>query len=299
MSCTSPLLAVRLYKPSLGKMAIKILPQRVESFQFYVDRYGKENMMMLPCGRCQSCLSKRAKEWSVRCALESLDHRENCFCTLTYDPDHYEKRDVHQDWKDFIKALRNKGYQLRYFGCCERGDEFGRQHFHILLFGFFPSDAHRWAKSKSGVMQYTSEILSSCWKKGLCVVAEFSPYAAQYTAGYVVKKFALGEKDSFHFQSTKPGIGAGYVLRNMQEIYENDKLILSFGSHKFAVPRYFDKLAENCALDLNDIKAKRLDCADIMTAQEIREHGFNGMDQLLVHREEVAKSNIRFQKRRF
>ena len=83
-SCSNPLLAVRLYKPSIGKMSVKILPRRVESFDFYASRYGKQNLMMLPCGRCPSCLSKRSKEWAVRCAIESMDHLQNCFVTLTY-----------------------------------------------------------------------------------------------------------------------------------------------------------------------------------------------------------------------
>ena len=258
MSCTNPLLALRLYKPEIGKQIIKILPRRVEGLDFYLSRYNAKDLLELPCGHCPSCLSKRSKEWAVRCALEAMDHEKNCFVTLTYSPVEYDNRDVKQDWKDFIKCLRNKGIKVRYFGCCERGDEQGRQHFHILLFGFMPSDLKRWAKSQSGYYQYTSKFIDSCWQRGLAVVSEFSPYCAQYVSGYVVKKFALSDKDSFHFQSTKPGIGAGYVLRNMDDIYSNDKLILSFGSHKFSVPRYFDKLAENCALDLSDIKANFL-----------------------------------------
>lgn len=299
MSCTNPLLAIRLHTYSNGKQKIKILPRNPVKIESYLKTYGKNNLLLLPCGHCRSCLSKRAKEWSVRCAIEAMDHTENCFVTLTYDNAHYEFRDVKEDWKSFIKALRNRGYTVRYFGCCERGDEFGRQHFHILLFGFFPEDVHRWAKSQKGFMQYTSKLIDDCWNKGLAVVSEFSPYCASYTAGYVVKKFALGEKESFHFQSTKPGIGAGYALRNMEEIYENDKLVLSFGSHKFAVPRYFDKLAANCALDLSDLKAKRLDAAETMTMQEMRDKGCNCFEDLWNYRDDVAKSQIRYAKRRF
>ena len=300
MSCTNPLLAVRLYKPSLGKQVIKILPKRVLGLEWYQKRYGKDNLLMLPCGHCLSCFSKRSKEWAVRCALESLDHEKNCFVTLTYDNSHYEDRNVKNDWKLFIKALRNKGFKVRYFGCCERGDELGRQHFHILLFGLFPGDVKPFAKSQSGYMQFTSQLLSDCWDhRGLVVVSEFSPYCAQYTAGYVVKKFALGDKDSFHFQSTKPGIGAGYVLRNLETIYENDKLILSFGSHKFSVPRYFDKLAESLDLDLSDVKAKRIEFASYKTISDMQSHGFENQDRLITFNEEVARNKIRFQKRRF
>ena len=300
MSCTNPLLAVRIYKPEFGKQVIKILPKSGPKLNLMLERYGTSNLLQLPCGHCVSCLSKRSREWSVRCAIEAMDHRENCFVTLTYSPENYDSRDVKNDWKKFIKALRNRGYSVRYFGCCERGDEQGRQHFHILLFGFFPGDAMRWAKSQKGFIQYKSKIIDECWNKGLATVMEFSPYCASYTAGYVVKKFALGDhKDYFHFQSTKPGIGAGYVLRNMEQIYENDKLVLNFGSHKFAVPRYFDKLAENCALDLDDIKAKRLDAADLMTMKEMREYNCSTFQELWSYKSDIAKSNFRHSKRRF
>ena len=299
MSCTNPLLAVRIYKPAIGKQVIKILPRSGPKLDILLERYGTSNLLQLPCGHCPSCLQKRKKEWSVRCAIEALDHRENSFVTLTYAPEFYMERDVANDWKQFIKNLRNKGYKVRYFGCCEKGDQYGRQHFHILLFGFFPSDTKRWAKSEKGVVQYTSEIVDSCWKKGLATVSEFSPYAASYTAGYVVKKFALDEKDSFHFQSTKPGIGAGYILRNMEQVYENDKLVLNFGSHRFAVPRYFDKLAENCALDLDDIRAKRLEAADLVTMKEMREHNCSCFADLWKYKQETAAANMKYAKRRF
>lgn len=299
-SCTNPILAVRLYKPDgLKKQSIKILPRRPDmGIKEYGERYGKDNILLLPCGHCPSCLSRRSKEWSVRCALEALDHKQNCFLTLTYDVPAQNEEQVKDDLKIFLKRLRNKGIQVRYFGCCERGDQYGRLHAHMLLFGYFPPDVHPWAKSKSGVMQFTSEIISEAWRNGLCVVAEFSPYAAQYVAGYVVKKFATGDS-SFHIQSTRPGIGAGYLLKNIQDIYADDKLILSFGNHKFSVPRYFDKLAENLCMDLSDVKANRLEKASLLTAEALRDHAFDNPDKLLDYNEQLSISKIRYAKRSF
>ena len=223
MSCTNPLLAVRLYNPHIGKQAIKILPRSGPKLDILLERYKNSEIIQLPCGHCPSCLSKRAREWSVRCAIEAQDHKDNCFVTLTYDPEHYDDRDVKNDWKKFIKALRNRGISVRYFGSCEKGDEFGRQHFHILLFGYFPDDVKIWAKSQKGFLQYTSKTIDECWNRGIATVMMFSPYCASYTAGYVVKKFALGEKDSFHFQSTKPGIGAAYHFHKSRSYYEEHK----------------------------------------------------------------------------
>ena len=86
MNCSSPLLAARLYKPLLGKSVVKILPRRVDQgYEENVSKYGRDNLFFLPCGHCKACISRRKKEWSIRCCMEAMDHNENCFITLTYD----------------------------------------------------------------------------------------------------------------------------------------------------------------------------------------------------------------------
>lgn len=83
----------------------------------------------------------------------------------------------------------------------------------MIIFNYFPLDAKPWMKSDSGYMQYTSKFLTSIWNKGLVTIAEFHPFAAQYVAGYVVKKLITGDKDQWHIQSTRPGIGASYFFK--------------------------------------------------------------------------------------
>lgn len=74
--------------------------------------------------------------------MEAMDHKKNCFVTLTYSPEHYPglKRDDvrRKDIQAFIKYLRNHDIKVRYFGCCERGDQNERYHMHLILFGFLP-----------------------------------------------------------------------------------------------------------------------------------------------------------------
>lgn len=53
------------------------------------QRYGEDNLLQLPCGHCPACLSRKSKEWAVRCCLESKQWKENCFVTLTYDEKNY------------------------------------------------------------------------------------------------------------------------------------------------------------------------------------------------------------------
>lgn len=299
-SCTNPLLAVRLYKDNLGKSSIKILPRtRIFTIEELNSKYGSDNVLELPCGHCLACISNKRKEWAVRCCLEAQDHKENCFLTLTYDPNFYDDQFHRDHIKKFFKKLYNLGYKFRYFGCGERGDEEGRCHYHILMFGFWPQDARFYSKTKSGGYQYTSELLSSCWSFGFLTVSEFSPAAASYVAGYVFKKINI-EDDSFHFQSTRPGIGQAYVLKNIQNLYETDNLILSFGSHVLSIPRYFDKVAVECFnMDLDDIKNKRLSLASKKGAKELRDLGLEYRPELLKYQDEVSRQQFKLKRRMF
>lgn len=299
MNCTSPVLALRLYKPSEGKQAIKILPVRDDmGLKQYQERFGSDNILQLPCGHCPSCLLNKRKEWALRCCLEAKDYDQNCFVTLTYSEDHYPREPVKKDLQKFIKEIR-RVYKVRYYGCSERGDELGRWHYHIILFGFYPDDAKAWAKSQSGYMQFKSKFLDKCWNyKGLVVFAPFHPYNAQYVAGYVVKKL-IDNDGSFHIQSLKPGIGAAYFFRNAEKIYETDNILANFGPQVFKVPRYFDKLADLYNMDLSDIKEKRLERGRIRLNKDLQAHKFDCEDRLMNFNESVALSNIKQKKRRF
>lgn len=299
-SCTNPLLAVRLYKDDLGKSTIKILSRsRPVNLDDLYQKYGQDNLLELPCGHCLACIQNKKKEWAVRCLLEASDHKENCFVTLTYDSKNYDDKFHKEHLRKFFKRLYSKGFKFRYYGCGERGDEEGRCHYHLIMFGFFPSDAKYYSKTKSGSSQFTSQILSEAWELGFVTVSEFEAAEASYVAGYAYKKIGL-QNDSFHFQSTKPGIGQGYVLRNIQDIYDQDKLVVNFGSHSVAVPRYFDKIAiERFNMDLDDLKKKRLDRASIQCSKSMRELGFEYRPEFLDYKNEVNTKNIKLKRRMF
>lgn len=283
-SCTSPLLAVRLYKPSIGKSVIKLLSKsRSFTLDELISKYGSDNILELPCGHCLNCISNKRKEWAIRCCLEAQEYKDNCFVTLTYDPKVYDG-EFHRDHiKKFLRYMREVlGYKIRYYGCAERGDE-GRCHYHIILFGYWPKDVRYYSKSKSGFTQFTSEELSKAWSFGFVTVQDFHPSQAAYVAGYVLKKLDTG-KDFFHFQSTRPGIGQAYVLKNAESLYSEDELVLNFGSHRFGVPRYFDKVAQEClSMDLDDIKEKRLKLSNITALEDMRRLG-------IIHRPDYLRS---------
>ena len=192
--CTSPNVAIRLgYKPG-GKQIIKLYRDSSQSLQDLYFKFGKDNVLLLPCGHCSECRLKHRQEWAVRCACESLDHKVSSFITLTYDDEHLRALNRYDPLK-FIKSLRNCGFKVRYFGCGERGSKSFRPHYHIIVFGYLPDDLQYDGESESGQALYYSKFVEKLWNKGRCVVQIFSPEVAGYVAGYTSKK--LGDDESF------------------------------------------------------------------------------------------------------
>ena len=296
MSCTSPLLAVDYgYKSDGVTRWIKILPRRVDySFQDMKNRYG-DSLLMLPCGKCDSCIMARRKLWALRCYAESLYHQENCFVTLTYDDDHLPFKLDKSHFQLFIKSLRNYGVKVRYYGCGEYGGQTGRPHYHIILFGFFPNDVKPFSKTKSGFWQYSSSFLSSLWNKGFVTVSEFSPEVAGYVAGYVDKKYKM--QDCFTLMSKRPGLGEQYFKDHYQEFYKTGSLVVNYGSHVAHVPRYFDKLAEKIGFDISDVKDNRIIQANQMMYQMMRDLKTPYFEVSSVHQEWLMKNKLNFKKR--
>lgn len=147
--------------------------------------------------------------------LESFKHAENAFVTLTYDDDHLPPGGTlaRKDVQDFLKRLRFRfeGTKIRYYGCGEYGENTGRPHYHLAVFGLGPAEA---------------EAINSCWGRGHSFTGDLTHDSAQYVAGYVTKKMTHpeskctdkcthpplnGRKPEFPFMSLKPGIGATAV----------------------------------------------------------------------------------------
>ena len=224
MSCLHPSLLVDYGVQSNGKHKVKFL-SRIDDFQTVEEAKRKyeahvsgcvdgPRLLFVPCGHCLECIKRRRKTWAIRCELEAKEYTENSFITLTYDDEHYPGGIVKKDVQLFIKYLaRETGWKQRYFLCGEYGNN-GRGHYHLILFGFFPSDAKPECKTKSGTWSYSSKLISRIWNKGFCMVEDFAPAAASYVAGYVEKK--LGYRDCFVLMSTRPGIGRKFVESNLE-----------------------------------------------------------------------------------
>lgn len=149
------------------------------------------------CGQCLPCRINRKRTWAARVMLESLAFRESCFVTLTYNDASLPSDGAlsKEHWREFTKGV---GY--RYFGCGEYGENFGRPHYHLVLFGL---------SSVAG-----EQLAVSRWPYGFVSVSPFSFEHAGYVAAYTVKKMTSavdprldGRTPEFAQMSRRPAIG--------------------------------------------------------------------------------------------
>lgn len=163
-----------------------------------------------------ACRINKSREWKHRILIEARLHDHSCFVTLTYGPEELPEGGtlVRRHVCLFLKNLR-KLYpprSIRYFGVGEYGDESGRPHYHVCLFGVSiadePNVRRAWFDFEKGK------------PRGFIKVDELNSGTAGYVSQYVVKKWTNG-KDSyvaerlrgrvpeFSFMSLRPGIGYG------------------------------------------------------------------------------------------
>lgn len=158
--------------------------------------------------------------------LESTQHTESSFVTLTYSDLYLPRllnnsgtlipRDLQLFLKRFRKAM--KPAKIRFFACGEYGDESGRPHYHLAVFGLpncrvYRSTFRRTPKGETCCD--TCDLIRDSWGFGRIQVDAFNTGTAQYVAGYVTKKMTApddtrlnGRYPEFARMSNRPGIGA-------------------------------------------------------------------------------------------
>lgn len=172
------------------------------------------------CGRCLPCTTIKRRIWQSRIMLETKDHAENTFITLTYNEETMPPSgslDPHHS-RDFLKRLRKhmEPITLRYFLVGEYGTENKRPHYHAALFNY-PNCSFgrsRYSKSRTQCCNSCDTILHT-WGRGLVHLGDITPESAAYIAGYTTKKL-LNKNDpsiselvpEFSRMSRRPGIGA-------------------------------------------------------------------------------------------
>lgn len=231
-----------------------------ERNKIYTDLGTGEIFSVFPvkCGHCIECAEEYTREWSFRIMDEASQYEQNCFLTLTYNDEHLPEDGclVKRDYQLFLKRFRKSVGKVRYFGCAEYGGIGLRPHYHIILFGYCPSDMYFWCKSKSGEDLYRSPTIEKLWTFGYSYVGLVSLSSARYCAKYLQKYlFDTDERmqdlvKPFTFMSTHPGIGGDYSkCLSTDKLYKAGKWVKT--------PRYYLKCADRDGYDLTDLKANR------------------------------------------
>lgn len=187
-----------------------------------------------PCAKCLPCRVRRAATWTDRLLLERSSVDTAAFVTLTYrDEELIHMTDdwhgsypvvpnlVPKDTQDWLKRLRKVvDGKLRYYLVGEYGDQTGRPHYHVALFGF-PGCENGRTNHLNKVCCCVCTLVAKTWPQGSVDVGELNEKTASYMAGYVTKKLlkegvwaresVKGRHPQFTRMSLRPGIGANAI----------------------------------------------------------------------------------------
>ena len=231
--------------------------------------------MTIPCGQCTGCRSEYSRQWALRNMHEaSLTPNNNCFITLTYNEENIPQNNSldKKAFPKFIRSLRkrNKETKIRYYACGEYGDNFGRPHYHAILFNYFPDDTVHLKKDL-----YTSKSISDAWRnKGHASVGMVTFQSAAYVSNYVQKKINGKQKlehytntetgewrePEFSLMSRKPGIGKKWFDKYYKDIYQTGKDGLHMNGKFMKPPKYYDtKYKEDFPELLEILKQNRIE----------------------------------------
>jgi len=194
----------------------------------------------VPCGKCPSCKSRRASQWSFRLQQELKQVDSAHFVTLTYEDEHVPKTETDlktlckQDLQLFFKRLRKLNKQkLKYYAVGEYGSITYRPHYHIIFFNL------------------NSEHIQKTWNKGEHHIGKVTPASIGYTLKYISKisKVPMFKQDdrSKEFSLMSKKLGLNYLTKQMVNWHKNDLENRTYcnltDGKKISMPRYYkDKI---------------------------------------------------------
>lgn len=223
----------------------------------------------ISCGSCKGCRLRHAREWSIRCVHEARSHQRSSFVTLTYNSENYSISLNYRDLQLFLKRLRKQTGPFRYYAVGEYGESTLRPHFHLLLFGYYPSD-----QRKIGKDLYSSPSMEKTWGKGNVSHGQVTRQSAAYCTAYAMKKIT-GARAEEHYRrvdertgeivqcepemahmSLNPAIGRKWIEKHWKDVYVARDAVVIDGK-ELPTPRYYDKILED--IDANLLEDKKFD----------------------------------------
>lgn len=181
----------------------------------------------VPCGKCTLCQEKKRCEWSFRAVCENnASQYPPYFITLTYNNAHLPANASlkKKDFQLFMKRLRINllhwyGIKdIRYCVTGEYGSNFGRPHYHLVLWNIPFCDARK----------FLSE-LQKIWTFGFVYVKPCDAGSVYYVTKYLTKKATqnIGDREPefFHASKSNGGLGAAYARTLINYYRSNPELV--------------------------------------------------------------------------
>lgn len=294
---------------------------RLDSGKVVFTEKGGGREFTLPCGQCIGCRLAHSREWAIRCVHEASLHEDNCFITLTYNPENLPPDGglIKKDFKDFMKRLRKKfvryatdengkGYAvnpIRYFHCGEYGEKNLRPHYHAILFNFNFEDWTYLYDSPGGSEIYTSPTLEKIWGLGFVTVGTVTFESAAYVARYCLKKVNGKLKDQIdektdlkHYERINSFTGEIHEVSPEYSTMSRNKGIghnwisqfttdcypkdfTTIRGAKVRPPKYYDKYLQSIDPDMYD---------DIVSGRELSYHQTDRSNEPSLSDQEKVKS---------
>lgn len=216
--CLQPRIALQT---EIGKKPIFL---RSIDYEYYAKIYGSDTdkkLLLLPCGKCSSCVQNKSLQWTARLLKESEEWKYTYFVTLTYDNSHLcdlNKRDIQLFLKRFRKAT---GFEMKYYVTGEYGELSLRPHYHAIFFLNERLDDLQ----LYGNNLYVSKVLTETWQKGgVLVSSDVNERSIKYTIGYTLKK--IGESK---ITLMSKGLGLKYLNSKKSDIMFSNGFYLNDG----------------------------------------------------------------------
>lgn len=233
-----------------------------------------------PCGQCAACRINYTNSWVMRNRLESRLALTSSFWTLTYrdaDLPQLTNENLRHQIRKFFDALRKSENRagntlpIRYFGCFEYGETFGRPHFHLLIYNVVANYLEP-QKYRRGMPLPTVHL--PAWPYGHICPAEFNSATVAYTASYLLPDksspdYQKPPVEPFMVKSVRPGIGFTGLrlfaenLAAKQPILSDKPNYLALGGRTYALSNYckekfceYYRQAGGRFLDLPDINQR-------------------------------------------
>lgn len=207
----------------------------------YVERAGVFERQPIACRQCEECRRSKITDFVHRCCAEAAYSDRVCSITLTYAPrdDGAERVINPQHAQAFFRALRKRGYNVRYFVAAEYGELKGRVHFHAII--FFRGKIHPMPEGMSHIDEWPHGHVNCQW--------DVDMRAFRYAVKYVAKTVAQIEAEKsdgpapaaeqWYSMSKKPPLGYEFFQDKAAQALEMGTFPSSFRYRAPGVPGKF------------------------------------------------------------